>query len=817
MPEMAVGAVAMMTVNSRVKARVPKRSLHLLVLCASLASIAGPLAMTPAQAQVQCTSSSSSDICTNTGSTGNNGPVANIQVSVGVGTASLDNSGTMGNNNGNTNIQTFVGAGDGTATLTNSGSMGNNNTNASIETFVNGNGTATLTNSGTMGNNNTNASIEAFVNGNGTATLTNFGTMGNNNNFANVEAFVGGNGTATITNLGSIGNNATTDTNIQTFVQGNGTATLTNLGSMGNNGTNDTNIQAFVQGNGTATLTNLGSMGNGASGFINIETSVQGNGTATLTNAGMMANGFTGTGMVIEAFVGGNGTATLINAGTMATGGTGTSRFIEALVTGNGTATIINGGTMGNGVDTTVLARVTGSGTASIINSGIIGGAVTVFATTGTADLTNTAGSLIVGSITLTAPTKILEFVGGNYVYTLTSMAGVQVNAHGAPFVVSGNTVAVLDPTGFALADRSVMNFTGGVSSMLQDRFGGMSTAGAGVGSAMPANFAPETAASDRINAAHDAFAGMPSLSMSYASDDSKANAQAMYTKAPLAAVPVNDITVWSSGFGGEQRQSAYDNVQRARNDAFGGAIGVDRQFTPDWRFGLFAGGGSSRLRTDFNVQNVDSDYGFGGGYGRYDRHTYYVDFALFGGGISSRSTRQVANNLVGFQTATASYNGWFISPDVTAGYRVFTDWGTITPKARVRYVGGTLDGYTETGSAQGLTVGARDLSDAEERLGVEIASTKPAIFGWGTLTVRSELDAVGLQRLGDNTINAVLLAQNIAFTTPGKARAYGGAASSTFDWRPQGNVSLYLSAEGTAMDDHSYSVVGKGGVRVGF
>jgi hypothetical protein len=36
-------------------------------------------------------------------------------------------------------------------------------------------------------------------------------------------------------------------------------------------------------------------------------------------------------------------------------------------------------------------------------------------------------------------------------------------------------------------------------------------------------------------------------------------------------------------------------------------------------------------------------------------------------------------------------------------------------------------------------------------------------------------------------------------------------------DWRPKGTVSVYVSAEGAAMDDKSYSYVAKGGMRVGF
>jgi hypothetical protein len=53
--------------------------------------------------------------------------------------------------------------------------------------------------------------------------------------------------------------------------------------------------------------------------------------------------------------------------------------------------------------------------------------------------------------------------------------------------------------------------------------------------------------------------------------------------------------------------------------------------------------------------------------------------------------------------------------------------------------------------------------------------------------------------------------------STPGKREAYGGVVNVGFDWRPKSNVSIFASAEATAMNDKSFSAAGKGGVRVGF
>ena len=129
--------------------------------------------------------------------------------------------------------------------------------------------------------------------------------------------------------------------------------------------------------------------------------------------------------------------------------------------------------------------------------------------------------------------------------------------------------------------------------------------------------------------------------------------ARATLGKAPVAAAPYYDTTVWASGFGGARRHNADGVVLLATDVAYGGALGIDRAFGPNLRLGAFAGGGASREDVELSVQTIDATYGFGGVYGRFDWVTQYLDFSLYGGGINNNSTRGVANNTVpsGFET----------------------------------------------------------------------------------------------------------------------------------------------------------------------
>jgi hypothetical protein len=677
--------------------------------CAGVLFFLAMLASSPASAQFMCTPPTSNPLtCTNSGNaptlftntatgtnqnaTTTNSGTANgfASVTTGGGVATATNSGSNIANG----ILAQTGAGGGNATVTNTGNdtgIGHAFSDVVALTLVSGD--AMASNSGTIGDANAGnfSFLEARTQGSGNATAINSGssaggvvaeTLGAGNASAsnsgttagNVAAETMGGGDATATNSGRTAG-------VAAATMAGGNATATNSGSAGgvaavtffggnatatNSGANTGGIEAVTMAGGNATVTNSGSNSNG----ISAET--DGGGNATVTNSGSNTGG-----IVAETFGGGNATAT--NSGTNTGGITATTGK------GGGDATVINSGSNGGGLSASAFGsgnatvinsgNTTGGifagtaiGNASAINSGVVNGDISINADVrGTATLTNVVGGRVIGAININGATGAdVNFVGGNWLFTIgtTDLGGKStINTGGAPFVVSSTTVAgvmtsqiaVLDPTIFALADRSLTNFTGEISEMLQNRFAGMSTSAGG--GALGFAGAPSSPVADQAQAA---FSGIPSVAMSYASD-----ARPVLSKA-AAAAPYYDTTIWASGFGGERKQRADGVILPTTDTAFGGAMGVDRVLGGNLRLGAFVGAGTSRESVELDVQKIDASYVFGGGYGRFDWISQYLDFSLYGGGIDNKSTRTVANNTVasGIETATASYGGWFISPE---------------------------------------------------------------------------------------------------------------------------------------------------------
>lgn len=75
----------------------------------------------------------------------------------------------------------------------------------------------------------------------------------------------------------------------------------------------------------------------------------------------------------------------------------------------------------------------------------------------------------------------------------------------------------------------------------------------------------------------------------------------------------------------------------------------------------------------------------------------------------------------------------------------------------------------------------------------------------------------IGLERLGNPTINAVLLSQSLSFTTPGRANAVGGVLGAGLQYRAMPNVKLFVTGEAVAMSDKSDSFAATGGAEFSF
>lgn len=573
---------------------------------------------------------------------------------------------------------------------------------------------------------------------------------------------------------------------------------------------------------------NWGVLLNGAAGSVFnagtiVATGVNANGVEglnapnfTLTNTGVVygaRNGFAGGGtstiiMNSGTITGGGqhgvftGTATITNTGIIAgansVGGNGI--FMRGAINNTGT---ISGfvGIQTNG--SAVVSTIVNSGT--VIGTGGTAFLLDPFANGQPQNLTLLPGSRIVGAINMggsaASTLNVVTGAGPSTSFTITNHTGAFNVSGSAPFVVLGNRVVSLDTTSSAIGFSGFTDMSRTISTLVPD-FGVAAPSGGGTTS-----FAAE--APSRV---HDAFASITGAASSYTALD-----------APLAnaaMVAADGTAIWSRGFGGRSSQSADGLMLASSNTFYGGALGIEMRGTPGLKFGGYVGGGATRTVLDRTSGENTSDLGFAGAYTRLHAGASSLRFGVQGGVSRNDAKRNINNNLApgGIETASASYSGWYFSPDAKLDHRI--DLGmlsdaryVLTPSVQVRYLHASLDGYTETGSTANLTVGSRTSQSLEQRAELKLA--RLVQLGGGLLETSVHGGALFAQQFGGSNVSGLLLGQPIAFAVPVSANATGGYVGGGVEWRDSfksffGSITHQAYSQGNA-------TFGQAGVRLLF
>ncbi|MCY6382205.1 autotransporter outer membrane beta-barrel domain-containing protein [Hoeflea prorocentri] len=313
----------------------------------------------------------------------------------------------------------------------------------------------------------------------------------------------------------------------------------------------------------------------------------------------------------------------------------------------------------------------TGGQGGSITNSGFIEGGVFSIGDNGVINLL--AGSVVLGGIELSGFGNRTLNVGNGLNLDSIVTGNPTVNANGAPLVVNGDQVIVIDPTGLATAHLWLDTISGAILNTVDDPFagGGNSTG---------------------------------STSFAFAKDGAGSS---------KAAVD-GGARAWGSVFGGRRNQDGSGPTVDADLNYGGVIVGADTGLAGNTRFGAFLGGALTDFDIRFDTQDVDAGSVFGGLYVRHGWDESWIKLIVAGGWADHDVRRVVANNTAagGLETATASYDGYFIIPSVTLGTQVHgvVPDHVLVPSVRVNYAGMFLDGYTESGVTSPLTISDRDV-----------------------------------------------------------------------------------------------------------
>ncbi|MDH6234481.1 uncharacterized protein with beta-barrel porin domain [Mesorhizobium soli] len=473
-------------------------------------------------------------------------------------------------------------------------------------------------------------------------------------------------------------------------------------------------------------------------------------------------------------------------------------------------ATVVNGGSIhvsgdvARGVDMGALGGVALSNRGAIVVDGM--GATGVLSVGDHATVTNSgtikssgdaairfggnnatlnllAGTRIQGEIRFNGTGNTATFGSGLNAMMTFSGTGVPtiIRTDGLPFVVSGNTVAVLDTSGFGTAGSVVADLTGNIAGAIEDRLALVRReriVGAALG----------------LRGSHGMGAG----------------------EEGAVATGIGPA-FWVTGIGGYRKQNGSGGDLDFHTSLGGVVVGVDTDINEFWRGGVFLGGAGGSSHVDGSDQDFDNSSFFGGGYLGYAAGLNFADLSLSIGSLRQDGDRRIANNMVdgGLETAHARSNGTYVSPALTVGTHVIWNDTMFVPSLRLRYAGLFLDGYSETGGADALRVDSRDVHvfEARGQIALPLAPYVTPNGIWET-TLRAGIDGIAQSR---GNVSATLLGQDIDFTPAGRRSAVRGFAGADFNFITDSRMQLQASVEAGYGSDSAFIATARAGLSIPF
>jgi outer membrane autotransporter protein len=233
-------------------------------------------------------------------------------------------------------------------------------------------------------------------------------------------------------------------------------------------------------------------------------------------------------------------------------------------------------------------------------------------------------------------------------------------------------------------------------------------------------------------------FADVSPGPLQFASSTSGSNGRDAFAQLRLDSNPQpNRWRVWVSGMGGRQSIDGSASDPGLAQSTFGGAMGFDRQVSPNWLVGASVGASDSWFSV---AERATSGTSAGAHMGVYSMGLFgnaYLSGAL-GYSVYSDTIRRTIAGITAAEQAKADFTSHQLSGRVEHGYRFPVERFVLTPFAAVEFSQLWQPSYTETSFTStgpgilGLTFGSQSTLSLPASLGLQLGYRH--VFGDGAV-----------------------------------------------------------------------------------